>query len=169
MIPASTHRAQDAPSLPSCAQTGGRFLPRPPVDQFAGGLHVFRSFPTCAHRRGPLAGAGCDADRQLLSHDQPQRTDPSRIGEMRRFRSSQSSGVVGHEPQDRPLRRAGLFHRHCFILPSSLTGRGFGSGLFPGIGRGRANVPTSDADLGDLLAEADRLAAKVKAAKEALK
>ncbi len=32
MIPASTHRAQDAPSLPSCAQTGGRFLPRPPVD-----------------------------------------------------------------------------------------------------------------------------------------
>lgn len=109
MIPAVTHRAQGSPSSPWCAQTGGRFLPRPPVDL----------------------------------HDQPQRTDPSRIGEMRRFRSGHSLGVVGHEPQDRSSvrGRAGLFHRHCFILPSSLTGRGFGSGPFSGIGRGRANVP----------------------------
>ncbi len=128
-----SHRAQDAPSLPSCAQTGGRFLPRPPVDQFAGGLR--------SRLPNPLAGAGCEADRQLSLHDQPQRTDPSRIGEMRRFRSGHSLGVVGHEPQDRSLWRAGLFHRHCFILPSSLTGRGFGSGPFSGIGRGRANVP----------------------------
>lgn len=206
MIPAVTHRAQGSPSSPWCAQTGWRFLPRPPVDQFAGGLHVVPH--SCASSINPLAGAGCEADRQLLSHDQPQRTDPSRIGEMRRFRSGQSSGVVGHEPQDRPLRRAGLFHRRSFMLISSLTGRGFGSGPFSGIGRGRANVPDATifnaaddrldnlvkplpahssvsnrygthhserltdeihADLGDLLAEADRLAAKVKAAKEALK
>lgn len=80
----------------------------------------------------PLAGVGCDADRQLIH--QRQMSGPSRVGTARGF--SIQALAAREDAQDWPaFRRAGLLHRHC---STSLTTspRPRAGGLFRAGGRG---------------------------------
>lgn len=125
----NTHpRAQFSSLLRRATTGGGAPSSTPPVTQFAGGqsgLGVPGSRP-----RSPLAGVGCDADRQLIH--KRQMSGPSRVGTARGF--SIQALAAREDAQDWPaFRRAGLFHRHC----SSLTcPRPRAGGLFRAGGRG---------------------------------
>lgn len=127
----NTHPRAQSSSLLRRATTGG-VAPSstPPVTQFAGGqsgLGVPGTRPD-----SPLAGVGCDADRQLIH--KRQMSGSSRVGTARGF--SIQALAAREDAQDwSAFRRAGLFHRHCFM--TSLTcPRPRAGGLFRAGGRG---------------------------------